>query len=185
MAEARAAVRDDHRTGLFEAPDYVDASGHASMDPLTLLPPQPMIDLASLALMVSSPALELEFMPASPWRGLTLRRARPRWPSRATDVAELHERFRDSVERCMGDASTVAVFFSGGLDSLAVLLHARAIARRQGRRVVAVTVDLLDDNWVPVSKVASDLIAALAPTRTTSPNRRGGPRDLTCAACRG
>jgi Asparagine synthase len=163
MAEARAAVRDDPRTGLFEEPDYVDASGHASMDPLTLLPPQPLIDLAGLALMVSSPALELEFMPASPWRGLTLRRARPGWPSRATDVAELHERFRDSVERCMGDASTVAVFFSGGLDSLAVLLHARAIARRQGRRVVAVTVDLLDDNWVPVSKVASDLIAALAP----------------------
>jgi Asparagine synthase len=163
MTETRAVVGDHQRTGLFEEPDYVDASGIASTDPLPLLPPQPVIDLAALALMVSSPALELEFMPASPWRGLTLRRARPRWPAEDTDPAELRERFRDSVERSMGDASTVAVFFSGGLDSLAVLLHAEAIARRQDRRVVAVTVDLLDDNWVPVSEVASGLIAALAP----------------------
>ncbi|MGI8450467.1 MAG: asparagine synthase-related protein [Streptosporangiaceae bacterium] len=163
VAEARAAVADDRRPGLFGEPGFADASGRASTDPLALLPAQPVIDLAALALMVSSPALELEFMPASPWRGLTLRRARPPWPAEDSDPGELHERFGDSVGRCMEDAGTVAVFFSGGLDSLAVLLHARAIAMRQGRRVVAVTVDLLDDNQVPVSSVARGLIAALAP----------------------
>jgi hypothetical protein len=163
MDETRVRPLDDRLTGLFEEPQYVDARGRASPDPLALLGSRPRVDLSGLALMFSSPALELEFMPASPWHNVTLRRTRPRWPLLTTDPADLPEEFRESVERCMGDAGTVAVFFSGGLDSLAVLLQARAVARRQGGRVFAVTVDLLDDNRVPVSDVAHRLIAALAP----------------------
>ena len=60
--------------GMFEAPSYVTPDGRASEDPLQLSGRDPVVDLAGLALMLSSPALELEFMPASLWRGLTLRR---------------------------------------------------------------------------------------------------------------
>jgi hypothetical protein len=156
-------VAEQSRTGLFEGPRFVTAAGRASPDPAALLPPRPTVSLAGLALMLSPPALELEFMPVSPWRELTLQRPEPQWPADVTDPAELPGRFRASVERCMLDAGTVAVFFSGGLDSLAVLLQATALACGQDRQVVAVAVDLVDDNGVPVSAVARQLIAELAP----------------------
>jgi asparagine synthase (glutamine-hydrolysing) len=156
-------VAEGHPAGLFERPRFVTPGGQASADPLEVLPPRPAVDLAGLALMLSAPAVELEFMPASPWLGVTLRRPEPPWPLPATDPAELTGEFHASVERCMGGAGTVAVFFSGGLDSLAVLLHARDIARGQGRQVAAVAVDLLDDNGVTVAEVARRLIGSLAP----------------------
>ncbi|MFV2094095.1 MULTISPECIES: asparagine synthase-related protein [unclassified Micromonospora] len=71
----------------------------------------------------------------------------------------LGEVFDRVVAEMCGDTEAVGVNFSGGLDSLAVLVAVCQLA--QVRRVVAFTVDLVDDDDASTAVAAADLVADL------------------------
>ncbi|MFC9428335.1 asparagine synthase-related protein [Streptomyces sp. NPDC056987] len=117
--------------------------------------PGPVVDLSALALLLAPPAMLGEFVPAAPWRGIhrvpfTPPPARP---------GSLPDAFSASVAEQTRDAETIGVLVSGGLDSLAVLVHALRVA--DGRRVIALTTDLTDDTGRSAAEVARRLLADL------------------------
>lgn len=106
------------------------------------------MDLDGLARLFTSPGLSGEFAPSSYFQCVELV-----WTPVPPAPAEtsLHQIFQAVVDELCGDASTIAVSLSGGLDSLAVLIH--VLALRPRRRVLAFVVELIDD--CGVSAVAS------------------------------
>ncbi|MFE6461491.1 asparagine synthase-related protein [Streptomyces cinereoruber] len=68
--------------------------------------------------------------------------------------------FTDAVRDLTREADTIGVAVSGGLDSLATLVHACAVA--EGRRVIAFTVDLTDDRGRSCVAVVRRLVRDLA-----------------------
>ncbi|MFH0180108.1 asparagine synthase-related protein [Streptomyces cacaoi] len=137
------------------APLFADKAGRRSADPLRLTGPAPVVDLHALALLLAPPALWGEFVPRSPWQGIErvpaeIPRARP---------GSLPRAFTRAVEALTADADTIGVRVSGGLDSLAVLVHALRVAR--GRPVVASTTDLTDDVGGSSAAVVRRLLADL------------------------
>jgi asparagine synthase (glutamine-hydrolysing) len=141
--------------------EFVSADGRVHCDPLVLTPAPPRFSLGTLALWLANPSVELDFMPGCPWVGVKRLRSRISWPQPASDVRELVPRFTESVARCLGDATVAMVQFSGGLDSLAVLLHADAICRADGRRLIAAVIELVDGQGVRCSEVARRLVDGL------------------------
>lgn len=104
-----------------------------------------VVSLSNVALCFSAPALEGEFIPVSPWKGGHPVHRCAGWPNGPPgDPMDLANQFAASVERCIGDAETVVVACSGGLDSLAVLRHAGLLCGR-ARRLVAAVVEMRDD----------------------------------------
>jgi hypothetical protein len=136
-------------------PLFEDGAGRRSADPLTLAGPAPVVDLEALALLLAPPALLGEFVPRSPWQGL--RRVPAEVP--VPLPGSLPRAFARSVAELTRDAETVGVLVSGGLDSLAVLVHALRAAG--GRRVVALTTDLVDDAGGSAAAVVRRLLADL------------------------
>jgi asparagine synthase (glutamine-hydrolysing) len=135
-----------HRDGHPPAARYRSKeTGGEGKDPLELASAPVAVSLQSLALLLSTPSIVGEFQPACLWRGVRRLPSSPTPPRRTESELDLVGAFRRSIARCLGDADTVAVAVSGGLDSLATLVHAEALCRKQGRRLVAVTVDLADD----------------------------------------
>lgn len=97
-----------------------------------------------------------EFAVSSYYRGVDLV-----WPPVTPVPADrpLREVFADTVAELCADAPTVGVSLSGGLDSLAVLVH--VLALRPRRRVVAFVADLMDDNGDQTADVVQQLLAVL------------------------
>jgi asparagine synthase (glutamine-hydrolysing) len=136
-------------------PLFQDRAGRRSADPPALAGPAPVVDLDALALLLAPPALPGEFMPRSPWKGVErvpagLPQPLPGSPARA---------FARAVETLTADAEVIGVLASGGLDSLAVLVH--AVRAAGGRRVIAFTTDLTDDAGGSAAAVVRRLPAAL------------------------
>src|SRR5689334_13782471 len=78
--------------------------------------------LAKLAPSFANPWLEEEIRPECPWEGVRRFMPRPALPPLgSSDLTELVPRFRAAVGTAIGDAATVLVLYSGGLDSTAVL----------------------------------------------------------------
>lgn len=136
-------------------PLFEDGEGRRSADPLALAGPSPRVDLEALGLLLAPPALLGEFAPRSPWKGVD------RLPSGLTVPVpgSLPQAFADAVEELTTDARTIGVLVSGGLDSLAVLVHALRAAR--GRRVVAFATDLTDDTGKRVVPGVRRMLAGL------------------------
>lgn len=156
---------------LFEGP-----AAAASADALAAAGPAPHVNLDTLARMLCPPAVDGEFLPDAPWVGVRRLRPVPPTPGRGPHPGPrwrtmLRGRFAAAVAATIADHQRVAVSLSGGLDSLAVLLAARAHqarraghARRSGRGgLVALSVDLVDDQGVSAADVAAAQLAALAP----------------------
>lgn len=121
------------------SPLFEDRAGSRSADPLALSGPTPVVDLEALGLLLAPPAMLGEFVPKSPWSGT--RRIQPELPKPASGL--LPVAFSAAVADLAVGAEAIGVLLSGGLDSLAVLVHALRVA--EGRRVVAFTTDLTDD----------------------------------------
>lgn len=136
-------------------PLFQDGAGLRSADPLALAGPAPVVDLEALALLLAPPALLGEFVPRAPWRGVE------RVPAEVPQPVPgpLPQAFARAVAALTADAETVGVLVSGGLDSLAVLVHALRAAR--GRTVVAFTTDLTDDAGGSAAAVVRRLLADL------------------------
>jgi asparagine synthase (glutamine-hydrolysing) len=146
-------------------PLFEDGVGRWSADPLALAGPAPVVDLEALALLLAPPALLGEFVPRSPWKAVE------RVPAEAPQPlpGSLPRVFTRVVETLTAGAEVIGVLVSGGLDSLAVLVHAlRAV---QGRRVVAFTTDLGDDAG------ESRRGGAAADGRSAAARRAGGARS--------
>lgn len=142
-------------------PLYVSDNGQRGHDPLALVGDQPTFSLSKLALYLSTPAVIGEFMPDCPWQGVSRVRSSVVWPSVAQSCTEdIVAQFQQSIRACVGDASTIAVALSGGLDSTAVLYHASKVC--QDRRLIAITSDLQDDNGVSCASVAQHLVESLS-----------------------
>lgn len=141
--------------------DFVAEDGRVDADPLALAPRPWRFSLKALSLWLANPSVELDFQPECPWVGVRRLRSCVEWPPPSSDAREVLPRFRDSIAACLDDAPVVTVLFSGGLDSLAVLLHADAICRAEGRRLVAAVVELVDDQGVSCSQVARTLLGKL------------------------
>lgn len=96
--------------------------------------------------MLANPVLDSNVGSPCPWEGVS--RMRPifnfAWVGRS-EVDLLRERFAASVARCLGTAETVVVLFSGGLDSLALLVEVAHQCAADGRRLVPVVCDVVDD----------------------------------------
>jgi asparagine synthase (glutamine-hydrolysing) len=115
--------------------------------------------LARLACYLSRPSVALEIHPPSPWLDAPAAAPVPTWPAPTADPQRFGPEFRAAVRRSAGDADTVAVLFSGGLDSAAVL-HALATAPDSAdRRIVAITVDQLADDGTRTALAASTLLS--------------------------
>src|SRR5579875_208155 len=143
-------------------PLYTSRDGQIGPDPFALAGERPRFSLSKLALYLAPPALVGEFLPDCPWAGVSRLRPSVPWPSPAqTTSDDLLMQFRQSVATCMGGASVVAVALSGGLDSTAVLFHAHELCQREGRRLLALTIDLTDDAGRSCAVVARQLIDAL------------------------
>ncbi|MFI2373154.1 asparagine synthase-related protein [Streptomyces sp. NPDC018833] len=120
---------------------FRDGSGHTAVDPLVLAGPVPGVDLHSVGLLMAPPALSGEFMPVSMWRGIERLDPEPVIPSLRPDG--LRAAFTEAVREMTATAQVIGVKVSGGLDSLATLVHACDVA--EGRRVVAFAIDMTDD----------------------------------------
>ena len=136
-------------------PLFEDGAGRRSADPLALAGPVPRVDLEALALLLAPPALLGEFVPRAPWRGVQRAPAEVPWPV----PGPLPRAFAGAVEDLTRHADVIGVLVSGGLDSLAVLVHALRAAR--GRRVIALTTDLTDDTGTGAASVVRRLLSAL------------------------
>lgn len=114
------------------------------------------MDLDGLARLFTGPGLSGEFAPSSFFRGVRLV-----WPPTlpSTTAQPLAPVFAGAVTELCADAGTVGVALSGGLDSLAVLVH--VLALRPRRRVVAFVVDLVDDGGGRTTVLARRLLADL------------------------
>ncbi|MEW1721200.1 asparagine synthase-related protein [Streptomyces sp. NPDC093109] len=135
---------------------FEDGAGTRSADPLALSGPVPVVDLSALALLLAPPAMLGEFAPAAPWRGIH----RVPFTPPPAEPGSLPDAFTTAVAQQTEGAETIGVLVSGGLDSLAVLVHALHVAA--GRRVIALTTDLVDDTGVGAAEVVRRLLAALS-----------------------
>lgn len=119
-----------------------------------------IVSARNLALWLSWPSVLGEFAPA-PLAGdsASCLPAAP-WPEGDPRVTDVRQAFRESVRSCMAGHETVAVSFSGGLDSFAVLIEAARIAAQDGRRVVIAVADLTDDAGGSNVPIARRLVAA-------------------------
>lgn len=142
--------------------DFVADDGRRGAHPLELADDHRSFSLLRLAKNLANPFLDAEFPPDCPWVGVRRFDVEPvlSRPG-STPVEQLPALFGDAVERCVGDAGTVAVMFSGGLDSASVLVHADQLCRRSGRRLIAFVWNLTDQFGVPTGQLAHRQIAAL------------------------
>lgn len=131
--------------------------GRTAASPLDVSGPVPGVDLHAVGLLLAPPALTGEFYPVSLWRGVERLPMRPVVP--AAHPGGLRAAFAESVRSLTQGADTIGVALSGGLDSLATLLHLCEVAG--DRRVIAFTGDHRDDrgrSCVPVvRRLLSDL----------------------------
>ncbi len=137
-------------------PAFWGPSGRVGVDPLVVAGPGARVAGGELARLFTGVGVTGEFPAGSWWQEVALV-----WPAPAARPAgrALREVFTQAVAEMCGDAAVVGVNFSGGLDSLAVLV---AVCRLvPARSVVAFTVDLVDDDGVSTAAAASALIAAL------------------------
>ncbi|MFE1960098.1 asparagine synthase-related protein [Streptomyces sp. NPDC059479] len=125
------------------------------MHPLALAGPVPVVDLSALALLLAPPAMLGEFAPAVPWRGI---RRIPYTPPSAC-AHWLPDAFAAAVAEQIKHTEAVGVLVSGGLDSLAVLVHGLQAA--EGRRVIALTTNLVDDTGRSAAEVVRALLRDL------------------------
>jgi asparagine synthetase B (glutamine-hydrolysing) len=120
-------------------------TGREASDPAHLLDSARVISLRKLSLYFSAAALEREFIPDSPWQGIERLRPVVPWPTEESPGSQLYDRFHTSVRDCLGDAEVAVLSCSGGLDSLAVLVHADQICLKDGRDLHVCVVNMLDD----------------------------------------
>lgn len=147
--------------GPFDSPNFRSPEGTASQDPDRLLNGNPKFSCEKLALYFCGPSLDMEFIPEAPWEGLTIEHPSLQWPP-PSELPLLVDKFRFAITECIGSAETVAVNFSGGLDSLAVLYHTASLCRKQGLRAVAIVNNVVDDLGIPAATVADNLIRDLS-----------------------
>lgn len=109
-----------------------------------------------MARLFTSPGLCGEFTPSSFFTGVDLV-----WPGVEPVPVEVPLRsvFADAITELCGDAPTVGVSLSGGLDSMAVLVHVLALHPR--RQVIAFVADLVDDTGLRVVLLVNRLLAGL------------------------
>lgn len=119
------------------------------------------ISAERLSLWLSWPSIVGEFSPGAPWAASVDHPSEEPWPRPSCSLSNLRAAFRTSVEGCVEQHQTVAVSVSGGIDSLAVLVTAEELVRRQGREVVAVMAEMTDDLGVSNVSVVRDLINGL------------------------
>jgi hypothetical protein len=141
---------------------YEAASGKRSRGLGQLLGPRPRYSLAKLAAYFTGPALYRDFRPNCPWAGIRLLRTRPPQPGGGGGAETFRHAFRDAVRDAMDDHPCVAVAFSGGMDSAAVLHAAWGVCQQDGRRLVAVTLGEDDDEGRRTQEVARRVADALA-----------------------
>lgn len=161
-ASAAVIAPSTSSTRLLERVTYVDEDGRQARDPLSMLDGTPVVDLEGVALLLANPALYLDYIPRSLWRGLELQRTIASWPSCAPRRPEDNTaRFLEAVAATAGNGDAIAVAFSGGLDSLCVLYYAGKLSSATGRQLLALVVDLTDDLGARVSDVAARVIDRL------------------------
>lgn len=124
-------------------------------------PPGARVAWQSVAAGFAPAALRREVWPASYWSGLQRRRTLPPACAGTSSLEQFAARFEQAVARAAGEAPTLAVTVSGGVDSAAVLWAASAFAARAGRRVVAVSLDLPDDYGGSAAERARGVLDAL------------------------
>lgn len=137
-------------------PEFRGPSGLVDADPLVVAGPAARVALRQVARLFTGVGLAGEFPPGGWWEGVDLV-----WPAPVARAAGrgLDGVFDEVVAEMCGDVEVVGVNFSGGLDSLAVLV---AVCRLvPARRVVAFTVDLLDDDGASTATEAAALMAVL------------------------
>lgn len=140
---------------------FGNVDGVTGPDPLRLAGPRPRFSLAKLAAYFTWPALRRDFLPDAPWAGVTRYRPPPPGPTGPSEPGELGDRFAASVRDCAGDSATIAVAFSGGMDSAAVLAAAGRLCAAEGRELIAVTIDLRDDAGRRAGALAAAVIERL------------------------
>lgn len=139
---------------------FSGSAGQIDTDPLMVAPQPATVDLGALAMLFAPPALYGEFIPASLWQGVAIARS----PERVGDGSarvdhELARSFDRSIEQLVGQAESVGIHLSGGLDSLAVLSAVRRTA--PDRRLVCYTIDLLDDRDEPIGRTVRQLLQGI------------------------
>jgi hypothetical protein len=133
-------------------PLYRGQDGMRRLDPWIAAGPHPSIDLTALAISLSWPALIGEWQPLAVWKDVEAIWEIPE----ANGDGVLAGAFDAAILELCDDADSLAVLFSGGLDSLAVLL--RTAKLYPNRRLIAVTADMVDDQGLAALPIAARLI---------------------------
>ena len=134
--------------------------------------------IARLAAGFASAALRAEVLPQSPWVNATRLRAMPPISNGQSDPDEIVTQFDQAVKKTIGDANTVAVTLSGGMDSAAVLAAAKRICSKDGRRLIAICLNSPDDQGNRPAKAAAKIMCALGisePLIVVEPNPNRWP----------
>src|ERR1700690_1580420 len=103
------------------APLYESADGDRGHSLGGLLGSRPRYSVAKLAAYLAGPALYRDFRPQCPWAGIRAVRPAPPAPGPGGHPQAFGAAFRAAVAQAAGDHDCVAVAFSGGMDSAAVL----------------------------------------------------------------
>ncbi len=119
--------------------------------------------LVRLATLLVPNTYQVGVLPCSPWPTIRRRWYEPEGTGRS-DPNEVLERFTKAIERAVGDAHTIAVAYSGGADSTAVLVAAQRLATEQQRRCIAITVEQRTDRGERVSEIAAGVLSTLVPS---------------------
>lgn len=132
-----------------------------TVESISKLPSYCDVDLEALSLLFTDVSLNGDFQPNSPWKNTT-KEWRHSPPSfQGSTVSDLRDVFKHCVASCLGSCPTVAVAFSGGLDSLAVLQQAAKLCQKTDRRCIAITANLRDDSGGDAATTAAQLIDTL------------------------
>ena len=141
-------------------PIFTDAFGQRAYDPL-ILTCNPTISLHDIARSLSNPVLETNVGAPCLWEGVSRVRAPFRFAETSSSIQELPAHFSESIARAIGDAETVVLLLSGGLDSFATLVEVSQQCKSQGRRLLPVVFDWVDDTGTATAPIAARQAAAV------------------------
>lgn len=98
-----------------------------------------------IALMLSKVSVINEFFPDSPWNNESKVWKSFSYTYHTSDVTNLKLRFTHVISSIINKYDTIAVAFSGGLDSLAILLETSRQCKDLGKTCIAITAEMVDD----------------------------------------
>ena len=140
---------------------YYKRGDKTSSNPLDLVT-NGAVQLENAALLLSKISILGDFQPSSLWDGVEKVWKKPRFKPKETNIDELKYVFRKLIRNRIKGNHNIAVSFSGGLDSLAILKTVTSLLDKPRLQCTAITADLTDDTGNSAATRARNIINQLS-----------------------